>query len=66
MRRYLSLKTFDQQLGGRIMWIPGAVAYLIGALAVASRWVGVEGVRQGRPYRWPVRGVERLTPGKRT
>jgi cytochrome c oxidase assembly factor CtaG len=29
----------DQQLGGLIMWIPGALAYLIGALVVAARWL---------------------------
>jgi len=29
----------DQQLGGLIMWVPGALAYLIGALAVAARWL---------------------------
>lgn len=37
----------DQQLGGLIMWIPGAVAYLIGALAVASRWL-----RERPGHRW--------------
>jgi len=29
----------DQQLGGLIMWVPGALAYLIGALAVCARWL---------------------------
>jgi putative membrane protein len=29
----------DQQLGGLIMWVPGGVAYLLGGLAVASRWL---------------------------
>ena len=28
----------DQQLGGLVMWVPGGLAYLIGALAVAARW----------------------------
>ncbi len=55
----------DQQLGGLIMWIPGAVAYLLGALAVASRWLGHGGTTR-RPYRWPPLGTERLTAGKRT
>jgi putative membrane protein len=30
----------DQQLGGLIMWVPGAAAYLFGGLVVASRWLG--------------------------
>jgi cytochrome c oxidase assembly factor CtaG len=29
----------DQQAGGLIMWVPGAVAYLIGGLAIAARWL---------------------------
>ncbi|CAD6562496.1 hypothetical protein LMG24235_07751 [Paraburkholderia sabiae] len=29
----------DQQLGGLIMWVPAAAAYLIGALAIAARWL---------------------------
>jgi cytochrome c oxidase assembly factor CtaG len=29
----------DQQLGGLIMWVPGATAYLIGSLAIAARWL---------------------------
>ena len=29
----------DQQLGGLVMWVPGALAYLIGALAVCARWL---------------------------
>ena len=29
----------DQQLGGLIMWVPGAAAYLVGGLVVASRWL---------------------------
>lgn len=29
----------DQQLGGLIMWVPAALAYLLGALAVAARWL---------------------------
>lgn len=43
----------DQQLGGLIMWIPGALAYLIGALAVAARWLGT------------TRGGPRPRPGNR-
>ena len=27
----------DQQLGGLIMWVPGAVAYLIAALVIFAR-----------------------------
>jgi putative membrane protein len=29
----------DQQLGGLIMWVPGALAYLLGALAICARWL---------------------------
>ncbi|HEY4352281.1 MAG TPA: cytochrome c oxidase assembly protein [Paraburkholderia sp.] len=29
----------DQQLGGLIMWVPGATAYLIGGLVIAARWL---------------------------
>jgi putative membrane protein len=29
----------DQQLGGLIMWVPGAAAYLAGGLLVAGRWL---------------------------
>lgn len=56
----------DQQLGGLIMWIPGAVAYLAGALAVASRWVS-RGHSATRPSRWPALAAQdRLASGKRT
>jgi cytochrome c oxidase assembly factor CtaG len=55
----------DQQLGGLIMWIPGAVAYLLGALVVASRWL-VQGPRAARPSQWPTLGADSLSSGKRT
>jgi cytochrome c oxidase assembly factor CtaG len=29
----------DQQLGGMVMWMPGGIAYLIAALAVAAAWL---------------------------
>jgi len=29
----------DQQLGGLIMWIPGALAYLVAGLALAAQWL---------------------------
>jgi putative membrane protein len=29
----------DQQLGGLVMWVPGGVAYLVGGLVVAARWL---------------------------
>jgi cytochrome c oxidase assembly factor CtaG len=29
----------DQQLGGLIMWVPAATAYLAGGLAIAARWL---------------------------
>lgn len=48
----------DQQLGGFIMWIPGALAYLIGALAVAARWLR-NAPRGPRP---PRRALARANP----
>lgn len=35
----------DQQMGGLVMWVPGGVAYLVSALAIAARWL------VGRPAR---------------
>jgi cytochrome c oxidase assembly factor CtaG len=29
----------DQQLGGLVMWIPGAVAYMVAGLALAAHWL---------------------------
>lgn len=29
----------DQQVAGLIMWVPGSVAYLVGALVLAARWL---------------------------
>lgn len=29
----------DQQAGGLIMWVPAAIVYLVGGLAIAARWV---------------------------
>ncbi|MDB5895586.1 MAG: cytochrome c oxidase caa3 assembly factor family protein [Rhodoferax sp.] len=29
----------DQQLGGLVMWVPGALAYLFAGLAVTARWL---------------------------
>lgn len=29
----------DQQMGGLVMWVPGGVAYLVSALAIAARWL---------------------------
>jgi len=29
----------DQQLGGLVMWVPGALGYLIAALWLAARWI---------------------------
>ena len=48
----------DQQLGGLIMWIPGAIAYLIGALVVAARWLR-EGPRTSQQSRWPAPQADR-------
>ena len=33
----------DQQLGGLIMWVPGAAAYLVGGLVIAARWLNGRG-----------------------
>jgi putative membrane protein len=35
----------DQQLGGLVMWVPGSLAYLAAALAIARRWLTM-------PRRW--------------
>ena len=43
----------DQQLAGLIMWIPGSVAYLVGALAIASAWL--------RDSEWRVAHSERAS-----
>lgn len=54
----------DQQLGGLIMWVPGAIAYLVGALAVASRWL-IQGPRKTASNDWPALGMQqRFTSGK--
>ena len=29
----------DQRLGGLVMWVPGGLAYVLGGLAVAARWL---------------------------
>jgi cytochrome c oxidase assembly factor CtaG len=29
----------DQQMGGLVMWVPGGIAYLVSALAIAARWL---------------------------
>jgi putative membrane protein len=31
----------DQQLGGLIMWVPGSLAYMAGALYLLARWIAV-------------------------
>jgi putative membrane protein len=33
----------DQQLGGLIMWVPSAIAYLAAGLVVAARWLQLRG-----------------------
>ena len=42
----------DQQLGGLVMWVPGALAYLFAGLAVTARWLrqsaGPGGTAHGR------------------
>lgn len=37
----------DQRLGGLVMWVPGGLAYVIGGIAVAARWL----VRRDTPGR---------------
>lgn len=39
----------DQQLGGLIMWIPGALAYLFAGLALAARWLKSDPRVRGSP-----------------
>ncbi|MDQ7978870.1 cytochrome c oxidase assembly protein [Paraburkholderia sp. SARCC-3016] len=50
----------DQQLGGLIMWVPGAAAYLIGGLAIAARWLSCQSSPQFAPGRAAI--VPRDTP----
>jgi cytochrome c oxidase assembly factor CtaG len=38
----------DQQMGGLVMWVPGGLAYVLVALAIAARWLNV-GMAAGRP-----------------
>lgn len=51
----------DQQLGGLIMWVPGGLAYLIGGLAVASRWLARQA---GRPEARPLSPRSGPAPGQ--
>jgi putative membrane protein len=39
----------DQQMGGLVMWVPGGVAYLVSALAMAARWLDERHALAGRP-----------------
>ena len=39
----------DQQLGGMVMWMPGGVAYLVAAIAVAHAWLRGPRIRQPLP-----------------
>jgi cytochrome c oxidase assembly factor CtaG len=41
----------DQQLAGVVMWVPGGIAYLFGALAILSAWLRASEHRAGRPER---------------
>lgn len=38
----------DQQLGGLVMWVPGGIAYLAAALAIAATWLGPARLRPVR------------------
>jgi putative membrane protein len=40
----------DQQLAGLVMWVPGAIGYLIAALAITTAWLGAS---EGRAARSP-------------
>jgi putative membrane protein len=42
----------DQQLAGLIMWVPGGLAYLLGALAVIASWLR-QPARSGRAASMP-------------
>lgn len=35
----------DQQLGGLIMWVPGGIVYLLGALYLMLKWIRESGLR---------------------
>ncbi|SEK17122.1 MULTISPECIES: cytochrome c oxidase assembly protein [unclassified Variovorax] len=37
----------DQQMGGLVMWVPGGVAYLVGALVIAARWLVADRPAEG-------------------
>ena len=50
----------DQQLGGLVMWVPGALAYLIAALWLAARWIGPSRPGTGTP----VAGLAVLTSSR--
>lgn len=41
----------DQQMGGLVMWVPGGLAYLAAALAIAARWLAAGGAAQQEPQR---------------
>jgi len=41
----------DQQMGGLVMWVPGGLAYLAAALAIAARWLAATGAGQQEPQR---------------
>ncbi|MFL5462204.1 MAG: cytochrome c oxidase assembly protein [Gemmatimonadales bacterium] len=47
----------DQQLAGLIMWIPGGVAYLVAALAIAASWLRESGRGVAIPARAGATGV---------
>jgi putative membrane protein len=47
---YLGLTPLeDQQLGGLIMWVPGALVYVGVALWVMARWIGIKGTEDISP-----------------
>ena len=39
----------DQQLVGLVMWVPGALPYLIAGLVIVTRWMSPIPWRQARP-----------------
>ena len=63
---YAVIYIAPRMLGGLIMWVPGGVAFLLGALAVAWQWLA-RGPRTAQPHERPPLGAQpRLISGKQT
>nr|WP_233217482.1 cytochrome c oxidase assembly protein [Trinickia dabaoshanensis] len=63
---YAVIYIAPRMLGGLIMWVPGGVAFLLGALTVAWQWLA-RGPRTSQPHeRLPLGAQPRLISGKQT